>query len=321
MARASDQPSQTASKLPSKLTTILPPARDHWPDSAKRRVSSENAENVVNPPKMPVVMRSCILPETGARMSSQVPMSPAKKHPITLTHRVGHGNRVLLPRSKVTLYRALAPIAPPAATLINVIKEGIGIVLAFYFRGLYRKNGTTMNRLFICTILLALSSAASAETLYRWTEPDGSITFSPNKPPAGVDYKTVESPGAKNSSISKPSTARPAVARNIQTPITASNAAQIQPAVQSQQQLSYSPDRQSGNANGRQNAAQASRSSVSPQANNVASTQKRGRCVELGKRVVSLERRLRSPLEAQDMDNTVIAMARYQRSYDQFCVE
>ena len=50
-----------------------------------------------------------------------------------------------------------------------------------------------MNRLIICTILLLSSQAVLAEKLYRWIEPDGSITFSPNPPAEGVDYKAVDS--------------------------------------------------------------------------------------------------------------------------------
>ena len=52
----------------------------------------------------------------------------------------------------------------------------------------------------------------------------------------------------------------------------------------------------------------------------LASNNKRQQCQALSKRVVSLERRLRSPLEPEDMDNTVVAMAKYQRSFDQHCI-
>jgi len=52
-----------------------------------------------------------------------------------------------------------------------------------------------------------------------------------------------------------------------------------------------------------------------------AAAKKQRQCQDLGKRVVSLERRLRSPLTPDDMDNTVLAMARYQKSFDRFCVK
>ena len=50
-----------------------------------------------------------------------------------------------------------------------------------------------------------------------------------------------------------------------------------------------------------------------------AKTRKRQQCDDLQKRVISLERRLQTRLTPEDMDNTVIHMARYQRSFDQHC--
>ncbi|PID59936.1 MAG: hypothetical protein CSB44_12320 [Gammaproteobacteria bacterium] len=58
---------------------------------------------------------------------------------------------------------------------------------------------------------------------------------------------------------------------------------------------------------------------MSPDA--IAARNKRNRCDDLRKRVVSLERRLRLDLTPGDMDNTVIHMARYQKSFDQFCAD
>lgn len=52
-----------------------------------------------------------------------------------------------------------------------------------------------------------------------------------------------------------------------------------------------------------------------------AAGRKQRQCQDLQKRVVSLERRLRSRLTPEDMDNTVVHMARYQRSFDQHCVQ
>lgn len=48
---------------------------------------------------------------------------------------------------------------------------------------------------------------------------------------------------------------------------------------------------------------------------------KQSRCQDLQKRVTSLERRLKSRLTPEDMDNTVLHMARYQRSFDQYCAQ
>ena len=47
---------------------------------------------------------------------------------------------------------------------------------------------------------------------------------------------------------------------------------------------------------------------------------KQSRCEDLQKRVVSLERRLKVRLSPADMDNTVVHMARYQKSYNQHCL-
>ena len=44
-------------------------------------------------------------------------------------------------------------------------------------------------------------------------------------------------------------------------------------------------------------------------------------CEDLKKRMVSLERRLRNRLTPADMDNTVVYIARYQRSYDHHCAQ
>ena len=52
-----------------------------------------------------------------------------------------------------------------------------------------------------------------------------------------------------------------------------------------------------------------------------AASYKQSRCKDLKKRVTSLERRLKSRLTPEDMDNTVLHMARYQRSYDQYCAQ
>jgi hypothetical protein len=65
--------------------------------------------------------------------------------------------------------------------------------------------------------------------------------------------------------------------------------------------------------------AVAAATAVNPAAQDAAKKQRQ--CQDLGKRVVSLERRLRSLLTPEDMDNTVLAMARYQKSFDRFCVK
>lgn len=190
-----------------------------------------------------------------------------------------------------------------------------------------------MNRLIICIILLSIGTAASAETLYRWIEPDGSITFSPTKPTTDVDFKAVDA-SADNSEATaqifkqnvEPSilatsehTLDPALPQANDTQILTQTA----PAVVTRQGLNYAPETsvRPAAANPAVNANSAQPKNTAPSIKTVASSNKRRQCQDLSKRVLSLERRLKSPLEAEDMDNTVMAMARYQRSYDQHCIE
>jgi len=39
--------------------------------------------------------------------------------------------------------------------------------------------------------LILATSTVFADGLYKWVEPDGSITFSPNPPPAGIEFERI----------------------------------------------------------------------------------------------------------------------------------
>lgn len=252
---------------------------------------------------------------------------PAAKQPMTFTNKVGIGNLDNGPSHTDTPNRKDAPIAPPAATLITGKKDVIGIELAFLFRGLYRKNGITMNRLIICTILLAFGQAAFAEELYRWTEDDGSITFSPMPPPDGVDYKLVQSGNTSEVSSNEVVTAKPSILatseHDIRTPSARVNAApqSTQPlTAAAKPALTYAPELNSGITRSAPDTnTVVAANTAEPKIQTIGSNKKRQQCEDLSKRVTSLERRLRADLNWEDMDNTVIAMARYQRSFDQHC--
>lgn len=185
-----------------------------------------------------------------------------------------------------------------------------------------------MNRLLICIILLSFGNTASAEALYRWIEPDGSITFSPTKPPAGVKFKTVEASagaGQISDQITKPSILATSE-HGAETALPPVNDTKIltrpAPAVATRQGLNYAPETSSRSITKAElNTAPTEPKNAVANRNTAASSNKRRQCQDLSKRVVSLERRLRSPLAPEDMDNTVIAMVRYQRSYDQHCIE
>lgn len=166
-----------------------------------------------------------------------------------------------------------------------------------------------------------------AQPLYKWTEADGSVTFSPKQPPAGTSFETIQS-------TSKKKTATDSVTREAATtPVTAaaapaSSPSSVAPRIIPNDQLSQlsSSSSNSENRSGQLNSITApdaspdsSQAQNSNQVASIAASNKQSRCQDLRKRVVSLERRLKSRLTPQDMDNTVIHMARYQRSFDQYC--
>lgn len=180
-----------------------------------------------------------------------------------------------------------------------------------------------MIRSITTSLLLILVATASADTLYRWQEADGSVTFSPKPPAAGITYEKVES-GNKRSddkrlkAIAAVSETLPAVSQK-STNVSGQNG-----------KILYAPDTATtGNQSDSQPIAAAAlatttasdTATVDTMASQpiVASNSKQRRCQELQKRVVSLERRMRSQLSAEDMDNTVVHMARYQASFNQHC--
>ncbi|MFK7891749.1 MAG: DUF4124 domain-containing protein [Granulosicoccus sp.] len=174
-------------------------------------------------------------------------------------------------------------------------------------------------------ILTLATTIAVAQPLYKWVETDGSITFSPNKPPAGTDYETISKDAIENrigksratnsglsldtrmqqktpESNSIPNVPPANLRGKASTPLMREAPAAAMPA--SENQNSPLPTDQNGSA-----------------VNLEQSRRKQRQCQELQKRVVSLERRLTTVQDPDDMDNTVIHMARYQRSFDQHCAQ
>lgn len=184
-------------------------------------------------------------------------------------------------------------------------------------------------------LILASSSVCMAQPLYKWVESDGSITFSPSKPPAGVDFEIV----------SPASEAPPKIAAAVQAPrnsqLIDNSSAPAYPALQASDSQASNASVTANSLNQRTNtSANNPIGSISADTSNTnpnipvdtgitmatatptqLANHKQSRCQDLQKRVVSLERRLRSRLTPEDMDNTVIHMARYQRSFDQHCVQ
>ena len=192
-------------------------------------------------------------------------------------------------------------------------------------------------------ILFASSTLVFSQPLYKWVEADGSITFSPTKPPTGISYETVNRPTvnpSQNNSTLVPASALPinqAASDNLGSPAATPEyapaqstvvpagtskrpASAIAPLVSSGQSRSATETQTSGSVLGKSAplaTAQARSQAVAASASN----NKQRRCQDLKKRVVSLERRLKSRLTPEDMDNTVVHMARYQSSFDQHCVQ
>lgn len=179
-------------------------------------------------------------------------------------------------------------------------------------------------------LLLANASVAFAQPLYKWTEADGSITFSPTPPANGINFEKVGEP-------SPVATSRTLESLPAEISVPPAPLVPVEPVTR----IEYAPgnSRDLPNAISRSsagNAVQPVNSGVAvvrPQSSepmdsdedhsavDSAASYKQSRCQDLKKRVTSLERRLKSRLTPEDMDNTVLHMARYQRSYDQYCAQ
>lgn len=197
-------------------------------------------------------------------------------------------------------------------------------------------------------ILLANASMAFAQPLYKWYEADGSITFSPELPPAGIAYETVNAaPAATSLSPATPDIpVQTGGANSVQNHIASSPAGNAATGDRRQAlpRVQYAPTTRiqrpdSIGSNTLPSAASSTATTIRPVASGLAvdtrvneaadntatdigaASYKQSRCQDLRKRVTSLERRLKSRLTPEDMDNTVIHMARYQRSFDQYCVQ
>lgn len=206
-------------------------------------------------------------------------------------------------------------------------------------------------------ILLGASCIVLAEPLYKWIEPDGSITFSKNPPPVGMEYEKVDASRPVNKAKTEAAKAAAKVAAQVSARATAKAsrapaAARVQATLPQPEQATESRQRiapqissqsallpgiqrastppinairsQSKQNNATQNINAGTESAETDNRSSTAfaaSARKQRQCEDLKKRVISLEGRLRTRLTPADMDNTVVHMARYQRSYDQHCVQ
>ncbi len=193
-------------------------------------------------------------------------------------------------------------------------------------------------------LLLAGSAAAMAQPLYKWVESDGSITFSPQPPGAGISYERVDSASsaapkpalATSPAVSARQADSAGVARSPVSPpeplprvqYAPGNADDLPPAISRSRQV---PTNNGGSLIPSSSALAVGKPGLDTEqgrqaderlaASMSAANFKRSRCQDLKKRVTSLEHRLKSRLTPEDMDNTVVHMARYQQSFDQYCAQ
>ena len=89
--------------------------------SSKLNASSENVENVVNPPHTPVFQNSTVFPDILSLLLVNPTIKPINIAPAIFVISVSIGNPVLT-GIRLIAYLAIAPTAPPNATnkkLIN----------------------------------------------------------------------------------------------------------------------------------------------------------------------------------------------------------
>ena len=131
--------------------------------------------------------------------------------------------------------------------------------------------------------------AFAAGELFRWIEPDGSLTFSPTPPVDGTPFTAVDPASLRSPDENRGGNeARSRIAAaNAPAPLAAGR--------------SFPP------------------AGVRKGGDRAPAAVENERCNELSKRVVSLERRLTAALTPEEMDDTVIRMARYQQSFESLC--
>jgi len=216
-----------------------------------------------------------------------------------------------------------------------------------------------MIRSYCFLLLLSAATQLAAQPLYKWVEADGSLTFSTDKPPAGVKYDVVTTDS--KTSITKASQGPSSVTKQNKTTQIRPSASvdTIAPAVRirasdpavvrTQQPRSNSSAATAAGKNINRSAlsdgagtaglttgtnsglatpvfsdttgTQGNTATRYGSVANNARSQKLRKCQDLKKRVFTLEQRLRTRLTPEDMDNTVVHIASYQNSYDRICAQ
>ena len=189
----------------------------------------------------------------------------------------------------------------------------------------------------VTAITCGAMTAAHAETLYQWKEADGSLTFSPAPPPeeSGIEYKVLSTSGSAAADISLPETtlsaSQVAGTGNAPAALTQTNQPPSAPE-QNLQQLTYASDSKNALPQGISRSPQqvennestaaghSTDGKTSPPPEMMASRQKSSQCGDLGKRILALENRIVISSTANEMDQAVLQISRYQKSYNAHCL-
>ena len=189
----------------------------------------------------------------------------------------------------------------------------------------------------VIAITCGAMTAAHAETLYQWKEADGSLTFSPAPPPedSGIEYQVLSTSGSAAADISLPETtlsaSQIAGTGNAAAAQTQKNRSAAAPE-QNLQQLTYASGSKNALPQGISRSPQQAENNESAAAGHstdgntsqppemMASRQKSGQCDDLGKRIMALENRIVISSTANEMDQAVLQISRYQKSYNAHCL-
>ena len=109
------------------LSTIYNPPDVYCLLSSKLNASSENIENVVNPPHIPVFQNSTVLPYILSLLLVNPTIKPINIAPAIFLISVSIGNPVLT-GIRLIAYLAIAPRAPPSATNKKLIDFSVILI-------------------------------------------------------------------------------------------------------------------------------------------------------------------------------------------------
>jgi hypothetical protein len=162
--------------------------------------------------------------------------------------------------------------------------------------------------------LLASISAhvAQAATLYQWTDAQGVLTYSPTPPPEGSDFKVKKIETGKRTD------------RQTMSPSSATaNPESASQAEISETRIVPSPLLISPSISTNSDKVKASAPETGPDSATSIRLQNDSnfgdRCQDLANRITALESRVGIVATADDLNKTMLLLARYQKSYDASC--